>query len=748
MTHTLIRIASVFVQRSRTGPVGLAARTLNSGPLTFGAVAALVPFAFAQSRELYLRIVGEADVVRAAFGLGGVLLLCATLHAWNYHILNRRIDELYPDHARIGIDTRLKDVRNFNALFCAILPLAGVVAGQFALLFEISATRLRIGWSDQALVDHLDAMTWGLILLLAVTLFLGWLLLLLLHLYRGTQLLALSWAIGPATLLSPLLPEGELLAIARLVGPLCVYALVAIGLIALVRFLSNLVRFALLAGLVPVILFINRWLYGSRALIAASGVGAFVLVAALAAGYLLPDSVDQIRIKSTQTIASGEAATPSFDDKFKHWLAARGLPGQPEAARTKPYPIFVVAAQGGGIYAASLAMTFLSSLQDQCPNFARHVFGISAVSGGAIGASIFQGLAEDKGNFACLDVPRNHLSTIAHGIAGDDHLSSLLLSTPLDWLSKLTGLQTTERANALRHSFVTSYQRRAGSLKDGLTTGFDDHWSPNALTFKPALLLNTTSVETGERVAFAPFSLLKVGAGTLSSFSDISRTLLLTARTRDRLKQTTVIDAAVSSARFPGILPAWPLLHNGLVTESGETRQLNFVDGGYADSSGASTASDVLERLRQIIETMELGKRVSLHLILLTDTDTTIDLARAQGNNFIDTWAPVTALMNVRQLTARRAVAQAVAELRERNVGVVTLEIDHRIFQLPLGWTLSPTSNLLIQRMVASDRPCLARQDPRTLTSEMISPPPTTAFEDLVRRNACERARIIDLLTR
>ena len=54
-----------------------------------------------------------------------------------------------------------------------------------------------------------------------------------------------------------------------------------------------------------------------------------------------------------------------------------------------PYPIFIVAARGGGLYAADQAATFLARMQDRCPNFSQHVFAVSAVSGGSLGAAAF-----------------------------------------------------------------------------------------------------------------------------------------------------------------------------------------------------------------------------------------------------------------------------------------------------------------------------------------------------------------------
>ncbi len=66
------------------------------------------------------------------------------------------------------------------------------------------------------------------------------------------------------------------------------------------------------------------------------------------------------------------------------------------ARSDEPYPVFIVAAAGGGAFSAHYTATFLARMQDSCPNFAQHVFAISGVSGGSIGASLFAGLAKLK----------------------------------------------------------------------------------------------------------------------------------------------------------------------------------------------------------------------------------------------------------------------------------------------------------------------------------------------------------------
>jgi len=85
---------------------------------------------------------------------------------------------------------------------------------------------------------------------------------------------------------------------------------------------------------------------------------------------------------------------PILEPSFLEWAQHRGDREQ-FASERKPYPIYIVAAEGGGLYAAYHVATALSRLQDACPNFAQHVFGISSVSGGSLGAAVFAAAAKD-----------------------------------------------------------------------------------------------------------------------------------------------------------------------------------------------------------------------------------------------------------------------------------------------------------------------------------------------------------------
>ncbi len=82
---------------------------------------------------------------------------------------------------------------------------------------------------------------------------------------------------------------------------------------------------------------------------------------------------------------------PSLFPAFRDWLALRHASGRP-GAQDQKYPIFIVAAQGGGQYAAYHTALSLARLYDSCPKLKDHVFAISGVSGGSLGAAIFSEL--------------------------------------------------------------------------------------------------------------------------------------------------------------------------------------------------------------------------------------------------------------------------------------------------------------------------------------------------------------------
>jgi hypothetical protein len=92
---------------------------------------------------------------------------------------------------------------------------------------------------------------------------------------------------------------------------------------------------------------------------------------------------------------------PDLPDTFRNWLQAR----TDQSKFSGRYPVYIVAAQGGGSYAAMHAAHFLSYMQARCPNFAHHLFAISGVSGGSVGAAAFAAAMKDAEQRGGVKIP-------------------------------------------------------------------------------------------------------------------------------------------------------------------------------------------------------------------------------------------------------------------------------------------------------------------------------------------------------
>jgi hypothetical protein len=502
---------------------------------------------------------------------------------------------------------------------------------------------------------------------------------------------------------------------------------------------------------------------------------AFVGVILLSALYVLYHSLPLDEISGLKSFSPAEASDDAggrkakatkedllkkknkeVEDKFKAWLEARG---DKAAYQGRPYPVFIVATQGGGIYAASAAASFLASLEDDRSAFAQHVFAISGVSGGAVGASVFNAVYKaptGQGTVprGCRGLGRPTLLEQSRCIIEADHLSPVVALIAPDLLRKLPFLNLWEsrfnRSSVLERSFACSFDSEVGSPKsgwlnrcgpangaDGLRIDYQRHWAPSDPS--PAVVLNATWSETGFRVAFAPFPLQTLGDGTLYAFSDLP----LKSSTASR----SLIEAAFVSARFPGIVPAW---RPG--RDDRAEGEFNFVDGGYVDNSGATTALDIYK----MIERMTERASVDLRLVLLTDARTDFDSKKIEGGGGADIVAPAAALLNVRSQLSQRAVTQAFEYVSRRQPGrpasgaaaddhVLTVDLEQQTFPLPLGWKISGVTNDVVRMMMGRPDLCRPAEElSRKLAAKEYES--VRSYIYTINKNSCVKKTIIEIL--
>ncbi|MGE0022793.1 MAG: patatin-like phospholipase family protein [Hyphomicrobium sp.] len=292
-----------------------------------------------------------------------------------------------------------------------------------------------------------------------------------------------------------------------------------------------------------------------------------------------------------RTVSANAGAMKDAKEAFKAWLTGRP---DLDTFGARPYPVYLVSAEGGGLYAGAHAASVLARIQDNCPAFAQHLFAISGVSGGSLGSAVFAGLMKAfppdrtlaaKDRCPLRDPEAGPLETAVNEYFQEDLLTPLLAATLFpDFLQRFlpAPVDAFDRARALEFSYEGSWKKimtRLGNATSGSLFADSSRELWDATSDTPALLLNATVVQTGDRAIIAPFRL-----SDAHHFIDLSVDVL-------NEEEAVPLSAAVSaSARFPLVTPP------AVVGRGSSARQL--VDGGYFENSGVQTAINLIESLK------------------------------------------------------------------------------------------------------------------------------------------------------
>ena len=737
--------------------VRFVSQTLFWTPVLVACASAWLLAGVPQMREVYLSIIEDADVTRGVLGLAAIALFCTFLYVWNQTLAGRRIDAIYPEHADIYFDRSIIEIRDLKAGLVALLPLLGLLIG-LLILYD----RVRFAHEDvdgvlrqledstppaMELLAQLQRLPSAVLYAAGAVSIAGMGLIGLLYSARDSAaarngVLWSCYTIAGLSLSAPLVFPEPTLSFARLIGPLAGCSLVLITVAVLVRalvFVARIVGWVFLSAIATFLMSLT-WLPASARRYAPTIGAAVVLLALLFASatrqVTAPEAKRTVAVpEKTATAAPQET---EISHRFGEWLAHR-------KDRSDRYPVFIVAAQGGGIYAASAVASFLATMQDRCPQFAQHIFAVSAVSGGAIGASIFdammQGVPQSAADaqHGCVEVGTPRMAAKVKTIVLADHLTPLILELVPDTIGQslaaiLHGsVNFEDRAAMLERSFSRSFEASGGAdtastsndRAQGLDAPYSAHWSPAGAA--PALLLNATWVETGYRVAFSPFALRPISDGTLYGLAELKDAGGLA------LQDMSLIQSSSVSARFPVVLPSWTIVRN--LTPRWSPNRWTFVDGGYADGSGVTTALDVFNAVKGRAD----EDKADLYMILLTNASAEPEFSKIGSNWVDDYFAPMWTVMRVRDLLGWRAVTQARSQLGDK---VITLQLEHRAFPLPMGWKLSRTSNALIEFMSGRADGCRQVKSDTARGASRVQLAVTT-----LTSNSCQLRRLIGLLS-
>jgi hypothetical protein len=335
--------------------------------------------------------------------------------------------------------------------------------------------------------------------------------------------------------------------------------------------------------------------------------------------------LNALGLNNTRTVPAREVASEPLkgNQQFLSWLQARR---DAAAFATKEYPVYLVAASGGGIYAAMRTAYFLDFLQQKCPAFAHHIFAISGVSGGGLGALAFASqqesltepnltscdpAAEDAGGTGSRPTPildnffaKDLISTVIGAGLFPDMLQRLI-PWPIPSLDRARAFRKALGENwrdalSVVQQRAPSILRKTAPLPGNCSTPsyfarceINSYWTPNGDV--PILIFNATEVDSGSPVV-------------LSNLDPFFYANSLAARNSPSFENRSIylVDGASLSARFPIALPA------GFLRGFNNGTSLRLVDGGYFDGSGLSTAQAMKLALEEVAVAQNLKIKVRI----------------------------------------------------------------------------------------------------------------------------------------
>jgi len=365
-----------------------------------------------------------------------------------------------------------------------------------------------------------------------------------------------------------------------------------------------------------------------------------------------------------------------------HRLMAK-YPNEPQP------PVFLVATEGGGIRAAYWTAAVLTAIQDQAPEFSDHLFAISGISGGSVGGTVFTALLADRQPADPARQPKpepppgSALRSRAQRIMSYDFLGPTLASLLHADLAQrfLPGGFVPDRAKAFETAWERAYRIQSGSDgkrdDDFLATSFLRMYSDRPTALLPSLFLNSTEVETGQRVIASNCA--------LGDAIPDARDLLLSLGRDVRLST-----AAHNSARFTYVSPA------GSVVSAGGALLYHVVDGGYFEDSGAQTALDLIRIIRKYPGVPRI------HLVLISFRPLLAPVASPE--RFVnEALSPLRALLHTRNARGDLAVAEVkglCGTPQDLQCHPFVLTQLSRDTVIPLGWLLAPRTRANIDLQV------------------------------------------------
>jgi hypothetical protein len=417
---------------------------------------------------------------------------------------------------------------------------------------------------------------------------------------------------------------------------------------------------------------------------------------------------------SSDAASSQQQPLPDITTALNQWLNEGARRQQIQATPPgKTWPIYVVSAQGGGVFAAYHAAKALATLSREVPDFPLHLFAISGVSGGSVGAALYVNALDPSGN-------NGEIVQRVDRVFDADHLSPVLAAM-------LTGDATQrvypwpvsawDRSLGLELSFSDTPGLREASGKDSPAVTLEAPFYGSQLLPRvganppPFLVLNTTEVDSGRRFLLAPFKFQSD-----ATFHEPKR--------GDGNQDVRTSTAAIMSARFPIITP-YAFFGRTTPNSTGSLaqRERRTVDGGYYDNTGAVTGQELATALKASLSKETLGNKVAVVPMAIVnrssfqrgnltdaDSDGPVNGSTSKRPQPMRGISALDALFSTRQASALKTLANFGIDCGKESSKALCITLwpqykihdggtrqnDNHSFSIPLGWTLSCQSRAFI----------------------------------------------------
>jgi len=360
---------------------------------------------------------------------------------------------------------------------------------------------------------------------------------------------------------------------------------------------------------------------------------------------------------------------PSTEEAFEQWIS-----GKLEDTEGDSIPVYLVAAEGGGIRSAYWTAKALSSLHENNPGFSDHVFAMSGVSGGALGVTLFNTMLydgeEDMMGKTTKMLSQDFLSPVTAYFLYPDLLQKFI---PV-------AINSFDRSKVLEYSWESSWEHlKENPAQLSLTQPFVQTFS-NPLA--PNLILNATHAETGHRAVVSTIDLDDLKQNNVVDLFRLGKT------------DVPISTAVGISSRFPFLTPP------AMVKDSNGNFWGNVVDGGYYENLGITTLTEVYHRVRKYSD--ENGYPVKFHVILLRNT--ALNPVNGPIQVMPEILSPIVTVSRNWANNADETLRLAEQGILENGDELVKIQL-HRPEEenIPLGWYLSSKAVHFIDQKLPSE---------------------------------------------